>query len=295
MTAPTRSITQSRDHLLDVLPFAMPWKKGVAVLLVAYFDASARESDMFSVAGVAFEADKAQAASERWTELWGETRCHMTDLHAGRSRPGNPFTGWSNEKASDYLKRSVEIINDHVSYVVATSCRVGDIASLKLEAVPDAERYLDAFKSAYPLCLQLSMSALVGLMDKAEDPSNIAYFIERGDIDQGAAVRFLDSSTSQKASISDPAIKDHYRHDSHVFIRKESSRLFEMVDIVAWEWAKHMDRLIEGKGMRPSLRAILGKGLSGETDFKSPTRRAFHNAGPMFAQYVSDVRHHILA
>lgn len=295
MTATTRSITQSRDHLLDVLPFAMPWEKGVAVLLVAYFDASARESDMFSVAGVAFEADKALAASERWTELWGETRCHMTDLHAGRSRSGNPFTGWSNEKASDYLKRSVEIINDHASYVVATSCRAADIENLKLQAAPDADRFLDAFRAAYPLCLQLSMSALVGLMDKAEDQSNVAYFIERGDIDQGSAVRFLDSSTSSRNAIKDPAIKDYYRHDSHTFMGKDSSRLFEMVDIVAWEWAKHMDRLIEGKGMRPSLRAILGEGVSGETDFKSPTRRAFHNAGPMFAQYVSDVRHLLLA
>lgn len=274
------------DYFCWLLDRAMPWEKGLAVVLEAYFDASERGSEMFAVAGLAFDAEAAKRATAAWIDLWGDTGCHMTDLHSGRGRPGNPFFGWDDAKAGDMLKASIQIINDHAAYAVAISCRVSDIARLAPESAPQgSEMFLDSFQAAYPFCCTLAMLALGDLLDKAGDSSDIAYFFEKGDLHQGASQRFIDGATNE------PDMKDAFHHRSHTVMAKEDSRLFEMADIFAWEQAKHMERLIQGKTvMRGSLRALLGEGVHGESDFTSATRRTFHNAGPTFAQYMHDIK-----
>lgn len=288
---------QISDYFCELLDFAMPWDGGVAVLLVAYFDASAREkSDMYAVAGLAFDADMAKKATKEWVDLWGDTRCHMTDLHSGRSRPGNPYFGWTDDAAGKRLKDSVSIINSHASYAVAVSCRISDIERLAPKvAAPGSEFFLDAFSAAYPLCSTMAMSALGGLLRKGGRDSDVAYFFEQGDLNQSAAQRYIKNATSPEHGDDRAAIKEHYRHRSFTVMQKEDSRLFEMADIFAWEWAKHMERLMQGKPMRGSLRALLGDGEHGETDFKSASRRAFHNAGPSFAAYLRDIKEQVLS
>lgn len=291
MQAETKALNGEPDYFCWLLDRAMPRKKGLAVVLEAYFDASERGSEMFSVAGLAFDADAAKQATSAWIDLWGDTRCHMTDLHSGRNRAGNPFYGWDDAKAGDRLKASIQIINDHVAYAVATSCRVSDIARLAPKSAPQgSEMFLDSFQAAYPLCCTLAMSALGNLMDKAGDPSDVAYFFEKGDLNQGASQRFIENATSTEYDGANE-IKSSFHHRSHTVMAKDDSRLFEMADIFAWEQAKHMERLIQGKtAMRGSLRALLGDGVHGESDFKSTTRRTFHNAGPMFAKYMQDIQ-----
>ena len=34
--------------------------------------------------------------------------------------------------------------------------------------------------------------------------------------------------------------------------------IFHAADLIAWEWAKHIDRLRDGQPMRGSLRALIG-------------------------------------
>lgn len=284
------------DYFCELLDFTMPWNGGVAVVLAAYFDASARESDMLAVAGLAFSGDGAKTATEKWVDLWGDTRCHMTDLHSGRGRPGNPYFGWSDDEAGQRLKDSVSIINAYASYAVAVSCRISDIERLAPKtATPETEFFLDAFSAAYPLCATMAMSALGGLLRKSGNDSGVAYFFEQGDLNQSAAQRYIEHATSPRYGEDRAAIKEHYRHRSFTVMQKEDSRLFEMADIFAWEWAKHMERLMQGKPMRDSLRALLGDGKSGETDFTSASRRAFHNAGPAFAAYMRDIKGVVLA
>ena len=135
---------------------------GAAAVLVAYFDASERDSSSFSVAGVAYGNDRAKKATHAWRGLWGDTVCHMTELHTRKE--GGTFADWEPGQAGDYLKDSISIINRYASAAVAVSCNVGEVARLARERpTPGSMVVLDGFSSAYALCCHMAMRALAQL------------------------------------------------------------------------------------------------------------------------------------
>lgn len=116
---------RARDYLCSILDVVIPWSGGSLVALRAYLDASERGGGTFCVAALAFGEARAKRATRRWEGLWGQTRCHMTDLHT-RPKDG-PFGDWTGKQAGQRLKDSVEIINQHLSFGVAVSCDVADL------------------------------------------------------------------------------------------------------------------------------------------------------------------------
>lgn len=241
------SASSDFDQLIDVL---VP-KHGYAVMLQAFMDASLRESGVYCVAAFAFGRDRAKKADRKWRALWGDELCHMTDLNS-RAK-GSAFEGWSGDKAGDYLRKSVEIINSHASYGVAISCDANIIERHAPKfAADDSRRYLGAFRKPYGVCIHLAMAQLGRIASRKNHNARIAYLIEQGDEHQREAISFIDEVSRYTP------IKHLYSHLSHTVVAKEDCRLLETADILAWEWAVQQDRRRKEQRLRPSLAAILG-------------------------------------
>ncbi|MFZ5779057.1 MAG: hypothetical protein ACOY4R_02470 [Pseudomonadota bacterium] len=268
------------DYFCELLDFVMPWPDGTAAVLVAHVDASKRPGGTFCVAIVACGADRAKKAVRRWVDLWGSTPCHMTDLHALRK----DFRNWTSHQAGEHLIRSVKLINRFASYAVAVSCDVADVERLApRRADADSAVIHGGLAHSYALCCHMAMFALADLVRKTRQGApDIAYFFERGDEHQGESQRFISTA------VASPAGPPLYACRSHVVMQASDARLFEMADIFAWEWAKHIERVAVGRTKkRGSLRALLGGEGSDDLSFVSPSRHLFHMRGAALKRFYA--------
>lgn len=266
------------DYFCWLLNRVMPWAGGYAVVLEAYFDASKRDGGQFCVAGFAFGEDRAKKATRDWMRLWGDERCHMTDLHT--RKPNGRFAGWSDGQAGKRLEACTPIMNSAASFAVAVSCNVDEVERLAPKLVdPGSRALLGGFRSAYGVCCHAAMASLARMTG---GQGGIAYFFESGDEYQGESQAFI----AQIAAVPEVA-RRLYGRRSHAVLDKQDCRLFEMSDILAWEWAKHVQRVANGDPMRPSLRALLGEDLQkkGETNVGSAARRGWHLTGAPLEHY----------
>ena len=163
----------------DLLDLVVP-DGGAVALLAAYFDASRMDSGVFCVAGFAFGRDRAKKAERAWRALWGNTICHMADLHTRKK--GSVFADWTSEQAGRRLKDCVRIINAHASYAVCVSCDLPEIERLApMSAAKGSEIYLDAFRRAYATCCHLAMASLGNIVRENSGVPAVAYFFGSGD------------------------------------------------------------------------------------------------------------------
>jgi hypothetical protein len=152
--------------------------------------------------------------------------------------------------------------------------------------------YLDGFRRAYATCCHLAMTTLGELIRVNNGIPAVAYFFESGDRYQAQSQRFISQITTA------PLLKDSYCHKSHTVADKADARLLETADILAWEWAKHRDRVRSHQPTRPSLIAVLNpdsSGHMGETDFASRTRMAMHISGEPPERYFNKVKQYVLS
>jgi hypothetical protein len=289
-------MSSSRDEpawqfFSDLLDLVVP-EGGTAALLSAYFDASQLESGVFSVSGFAFGKARAKKACRDWHRLWGETICHMTDLHS--RKPKSTFADWTREQAGQRLEDSVRIINKYASYAVCVSCDIPEVDRLAPKtAAKGSEKYLGAFKEAYGICCHAGMAQLGKLIRENGGNPAVAYFFESGDLHQAESQAFISLATA-----TDSPLKEMYCHRAHTVVDKSDARLLETADIIAWEWAKHQERVRDNRHMRPSLLAMLapdGSGYSSAVDFASSSRRAIHLTGEPLERYFSQVKNFILS
>jgi hypothetical protein len=264
---------------------------GTIGLLAAYLDASQRESGVFAVGGFAFGHDRAKKASSAWHRLWGDTICHMADLNS--RKPGSAFAGWTTEQAGQRLKDSVKIINRYSSYAVCVSCDLTEIERLApRSAARGSEMYLGGFRRAYATCCHLAMASLGNVIRENNGVPAVAYFFESGDQYQAESQYFISLATAE------PLLKTMYCHISHTVADKRDVRLLETADIIAWEWARHQERVRHNQHMRPSLLALLdpkSSGIMSKIDFASPSRRAVHLTGKPLERYFKKVKHLVLS
>jgi len=274
-------LIEHEDYFCWILDKAMPWSGGRAVVLQAYCDASERGDEIFCVAGFAFDEERAKKATRQWISLWGDTRCHMTDLNARKGA----FKGWTPEQTSKRLEDSVPIINSCRSYGIAVSCNISEFKrSAPKESDSNSKKLWYGFKTPYALCTHLAMTWF-GLMQ--EENNGIAYFFEKGDRYQGESKSFIDFMIS-----NNPAHEKTYKLRSHTFLRKEDCRLLEMSDIFAWEWTKQIDRNVNNMPIRGSLKAMLGKGVWHEENisFLSKNIFAFHLNGEKISGFFNKAK-----
>lgn len=274
------------DDLLDATCDA-----GAIVMLRAYMDASKLNSGVFCVAGVAFGLGRAKKAERAWRELYGNMPDgsprygHMTDLHGSHGQfadlADNP------EERGRLCRESIAIINKYASHIVAISCEAPEVVpQLPTPTRPEDEWMRNSYRGIYPCCLHWTLAAMGDSV--GHQPRGISYWIEAGDEFYGSAAQFL-------AEIAKPfakPLRDHYALASAAFLPSEDARLFECADLVAWEWATHVNRHLAGnKKQRGSLRPLMKNSLC-VTDAGAPYvnisgRYANHYSGWPVAKNLS--------
>lgn len=123
--------------------------------------------------------------------------------------------------------------------------------------------------------------------------SGIAYIFESGDEHQDDSDRFIKFATAQKGS----PLLDLYQYRSHGYLKKEDARLLETADVLAWEWAKHVERTREGKQMRPSLRELVGPDyeVANQIGLKNEKFFCLHVSGMELERFCDKVGRLLLA
>lgn len=250
-------------------------------MLEAYFDASELKGGTLSVAGFAFTRDGAKKATEDWIRLWGDARCHMTDLH---NKPQETY-GLTSKEAGGRLQRCVEIINEHAIFTVAVSCPMSEVRRLApASADPGSVAILGGFRTAYAMCTH---AAMISLADLIQGNIDVAYFFESGDRYQAESQRFI----ALVNSFPDAA-NYLYKLRSFSVLSKKDCRLFEFSDILAWEWATHIERSARKEQIRLSMKALLGPDLvkSNEVNLGSRFTRGWHLSGEALELYYARAR-----
>lgn len=240
-------------------------------MLRAYFDASERGGGVLAVAGVSFGPDQAKKAAKRWREVFGDRVLHMTDLHARRGE----FAGITAEEAGRLCQAAVGIISRHAHAVVAVSCNVNEAGKLKPAPGPASELLGDAVHSAYNMCTHLAMHSMGSLTRRRE--GEIQYWFECGDRYQGMTARFLSALSVPEAAPMRRALS----YSTYVLQNKTGALLLQAADLVAWEWAKHVERHAAGLKVRPSLAALMGGPCEhdGRPEHRSRNRLGLHCTG----------------
>lgn len=284
MTSRNRSATIFSEHL-DCL---MPKKGGYAVMLKAYYDASERESGVFCVAGVAFDKTKAKPAEKAWPAAFDGRPVHMTDLHNRHA----DFADITREKGGQMLKAGIDAIKNRYAIAVAVSCNVADIKSFAPKTAGEQSKvFLDGFKEAYAVCAHVALIAMATKLAQESDSGDFCQFFEQGDKHQDQSVRFMAAMTKN------PFMKRLYRHRSHAYIAKEDAPLLSCADVLAWEWAKHVERVTAGSSARPSLESFLSTGklpLGKSLEYQSPRVYANHLRGDRLKTYFEEIATYIL-
>jgi hypothetical protein len=265
-------------QLVDLLLMASP--NGIVAMLNAYVDAGT-QGDVLTVAITAFGGEGAKKANRKWIRLWGDTICHMTDLHAKKE----DFLGWGEKKAGEMLTKSIAIVNAHGVYCVAVSCSVNEYSSLApTSAIDDRADYLDMVRRPYAFCSHMAMLTLAEISGGEGKPLDIYYWVESGDRHQGELKRFINFMDDV------PILKKLYRMAGHTIIDKSKARLLETSDILAWEWTRHRIRTPDDEHIRKSFAVLMGVDeppkLRGVRLIKTQSRYAIQYSGESFQRHM---------
>lgn len=257
--------------------------EGVVVMLRAYVDASLLNSGIFCVAAVAFGIENAKKANHEWIALHGTRQSHMTDMHSRKKE----FKGLSDQDADKLCRESVAIINRYASFISVISCDAKEVVpSLPTDSAGDGGWILDAYKGVYPCCMHWALIQMGAIAGHQRD--GIAYWFELGDEYWKAADRYLSKINSPEAA----PLRERYALASKAFLPATDARLFEAADIVAWEWAKHVERKAAGQPVRPSLIALMDGApciVNDKPFCRTDKRAANHYTGLPVAKYMNDV------
>lgn len=216
--------------MLALLGDAAPEGSAIVAFLKAYFDESDRSTaggcDIFCVAGLAFQRNKADGFIAAWRKMLGPISCfHMKDLAASQGE----FRDLSKEERGDFLKEAVSIVNRYRLVAVACSCRVSDFNVLK------RIRRFHGFNSPYAVCTHTCMILIGNWLRLQKNPARVAYLFEAGHRHAPDAERLL-SRVTEAASI-----KNSYRYRDHKFLEKTDAVPLQAADLLAWEYAKFQD------------------------------------------------------
>jgi hypothetical protein len=258
----------------DVFRACMPWEDGSLAMLRAYVDAGTQDGIM-AIAVVGFGLDRAAKAEREWRQAFDGRVVRMANVH---NRMG-AFAGISHAEADRICRRAVDIANAHASHIAVVSCDVAEVRALAVKganADRESVRLLDGFMNPYPAGLHWSMAAAGALV--GEQRSRIAYWIEKGDDFQGQSRAYLDYID---AAPHGEVIKSLYQMGATVFTEKDDVRLFDVADMVAWEWSRHVRRVRAEEPSRKSLVALMGTSgvVNGHPYVSTERRYGAHYSG----------------
>lgn len=248
----------------------LPDGEGFAAVLSAYFDESARDSGVYSVAGYLFDRRGSTALGTELRNLYAPYgHLHTTDLN----NIEGSYKGIGVAKRDELIKATVELINRHIVAGAAVSCWTQDVKNF-------GPNFVQGFSNAYSILCHLAASAL-GIWLRGRYPNGsggVDYVFEAGNDHAGEANALLNNAKRA------PFLVESYQYRSHLFVPKEAAPQLWAADFIAWEWAKYWDETVASRKrpMRRSLEALLRPRLG---DYK-----VAHLGGERFIRFLRQIR-----
>lgn len=225
-----------------------------SLALRACIDATTRNSGVFSVAGVAFGYDRGKKASREWDRVLDGRSFHMTDLNARRG----DFDRISDPEKLRIMKGTIGIINKYASFCFAVSCEKALVEdSLPVVSGNDvgSREMLAAFRSIYGMMCHIGMYSMGRYSGGWQNGNpSVSYIFEKGDEGQNGLIRFLQFLENTKGA--DAFLKSYSMSRRTVTSKDEMEGIFHSADLVAWEWAKHVERQRDGLPVRKSFERL---------------------------------------
>jgi hypothetical protein len=222
--------------------------------LRACIDAGTQKG-VFSVAAVAFGHDRAVKANGEWKRLMKGRTFHMTDLNA---RQGD-FAGIGKDEVDEIMRGTVGIISKYASFIIAVSCDaqlVADALPVMALKHPDMEALLSAVRSTYGLMCHFAMTAMGSRANNGGLGRQISYVFEKGDEGQRGLKTYLEFLGEGPHH---QLLLNGYSFNRLTIADKEGIEgVLHASDLLAWEWARHVDRHKRGLPARRSLIELVG-------------------------------------
>lgn len=229
-----------------------------------YFDESESPAEkIICVAGYVFEASKARALEQKWTEVlerFGVRYFHMVEC-AGNSKG---FAHLTPQQCSEIGILLMDLLKEHMECGFAVNFDTRFAADLP-SALTSGIRKM----TPYDVCCSFCLHHVRGWMQKNNIQGSVSYFFEAGHASQKQAARIL------RDQFSTPELRALYKHRSHAFRDKRDAVLLQCADILAWQWRKYLLDKVRGKtAMRKDLISLLEKPHF-QTDFNRRVIRRY--------------------
>lgn len=237
-----------------------PCGTGLIVALRAYIDASIKNNDLITVAGVAFGMSNAVKASNAWKKVMGGKIFHMTDLHNTKGE----FSDMSDQERGDMLKKLVPILSKRATFSVCVSMSMKELEKFLPQSSADSvgEQVLGMYKNPYSFCGQYAMYSLAELSRKHGNSDPIHYVLEAGDYGQKSSKGFIDYLYRTNWD----SHREMYLMETVAYAEKDSVHtLLQASDFLAWEWGRYVQR--HPDKMRVPLEITVGSGVGEFEDF----------------------------
>lgn len=234
-------------------------------ILEAYFDESGSHdgSPVLCVAGYLFEKDRCRLLDLAWKDAldrFGLPYFHMVDCAHGIE----PFDKLSKDERVAVETEMIQLIRSHALFgmgVAVVESENNEIfpPSARI-ALPSDELTTPLPGSAYSYCCWTALSAIYGWIMGRNFDGEIAYFFEAGHKHDGEADAIM------RRIFKAPNLRSEYRYASHSFVQKEKVRPIQTADILAWQHATDVKKILAAKVRRKDYIALI-EGQSVEMKF----------------------------
>jgi hypothetical protein len=224
----------TRDQFSRLIDVLLPRGGYVLALWEAYIDESGDEGsdDVFVVSGYLFRSDKAVVMQEKWARALrrvGVPYFHMVDCAHGS---GKHYKDLKPEKRDWLARRCIDLIKKNsetgISFVVNPP-KWGFKSGR------------EDFDNSYAYIMTMLIGHFFTHINRNDADPDAAIFIEQGHSTQSLARKHLDFA------ILPDKVFPSGRLPSFSFVAKEQACLLQAADLLAWQTAKYVKDVVNGK------------------------------------------------
>ena len=224
-------------------------------LLQAYFDESGSHdgSPVLCVAGYLFEKDQCGELDLGWKRTLDRYELpffHMVDCAHGNP----PFDKLSRDERIAVETELIGLIRSHALLGVGAAV----VESEYEEIFPLSDRIalsdspsIHLPGTPYTYCCWTALAAIYAWIMASNFDGEIVYFFEAGHKHGNEANAIM--SRIFKA----PQLRSEYRYAAHSFVHKEKVRPIQAADLIAWQHATDLKKILTGKPRRKDYAALI--------------------------------------
>jgi hypothetical protein len=215
-------------------------------LLEAYFDESGSHegAPVLCVAGYLFERTKRDRLDFLWKEVLDRYSLpffHMVDCAHGNS----PFNKLTKEERIAVESEMIAIIREHALFGFA----IAVVEKEYNELFPRSPG--NPLGSAYTYCCWTLLSVIHEWIVRNQFNGKIAYYFEAGHKNESEANEIMN------IIFGNPNLRASYRYAAHGFVDKKEIRAIQTADIIAWQHAIDVKRMLKGQPKRADFVALI--------------------------------------